>query len=497
MLHLRKSILALKLIAGSFLFSQCGIVGINYNKPKVYVPDGWTRSLAQDLNGSNPSIEHWWKKFNDKNLNVLVSRVKHHNKDLKIAAQSISIARLQRGVASSQFKPGVDASAGATRSQSSEFATGANINPSNLYNSAVDASWEADVFGGLKRNLEFAQRNQEAATESYRDLLVSLYAETVINYIDYRTLQQRISVANDQIVSQQETIRIAKDLLDAGLTSKIDMLQAQTDLNTTKAQLPQFKAQLIQVRNRLAVLTGGYPDSVVKLLSRSTHIPSPTRLGSIGLPAGLLRARPDVRKAERELAAQTAKIGVAEAELYPKFRLFGQFSLQSKKLPKLVDSRSVAYAFGPSFEWKIFSAGRLRKNIKIEEARTEQNLLSYEKTVLAAVEEVENSMAGIEYERDRLRELEKALSSSEEATTLVKDNYKEGLADFQRVLDAERSKFSLKDQLSVSRGEIAKNYVKLYKSLGGGTTVSDIWIDAPRAQAKGKLKDRNRNNAKN
>lgn len=494
---LSRALKGISIIIGCVLVTHCGIVGVDYKRSNIPTPDGWTRAIAQDFNGSSPQIDQWWRSFNDSSLNRLIAKVKLHNKDLKIAAQSISIARLQRGVSDAQLLPIANVSAGASRSQNSEFATGFNVGGSTLYNSAVDASWEADVFGGLRRGVEAAKRNEEAVFESYRDLLVTLYAEAALNYIDYRTLESRIAVANERMNSQQQTLNLTKELLDAGLNSKIDLLQAEADLNTTKAQIPQFRSQLIQTRNRLAVLTGQYPQSLVKLLSRSKSIPSPRSLRSIGLPADLIRARPDVRRAERELAAQTAKIGIAEADLFPKFRLLGQFSLQSKKLGKLVDGRSTAYSFGPSFEWQIFTAGRIRMQIKIEEARTEQSMLNYERIVLVAVEEVENSMAGVAYERDRYSDLNKAYNSSSEATNLVKDNYKEGLIDFQRVLDSERTKFSLKDNLSVSKGEIAKNYVRLYKALGGGTKVSPVYIDTPRTRAVGKLKDRKKKNVKN
>ncbi len=494
---LSKAMKGFSMVLGCVLMTQCGMIGVNYKRPQVPTPDGWTRAIAKDFNAGEPQIDQWWKSFNDSSLNSLLTRVKVHNKDFKIAAQSISIARLQRGVSDAQLLPTVNASAGASRSQSSEFVSGVNVGGSALYNSRLDISWEADVFSGLRRDVEVARRSEEAVFESYRDLLVTLYAEAALNYIDYRTLESRIMVANERLNSQQKTVDLTKELLDAGLKPKIDLLQAEADLNTTRAQIPQLKAQLLQTRNRLAVLTGQYPQSVVKLLSNSKSIPSPRSMKSIGLPANLLRARPDVRRAERELAAQTAKIGVAEAELYPKFRLFGQFALQSKQLGKLVDGRSPAYSFGPSLEWRIFSAGSIRKQIKIEEARTEQSLLNYERTVLTAVEEVENSMVGVAYERDRYSDLSQAYVSSSEATNLVKDNYKEGLIDFQRVLDSERAKYSLKDQISVSKGEIAKNYVRLYKALGGGTKVGEIYIETPRTRAIGNLKYRNKKNDEN
>ncbi len=195
---------------------------------------------------------------------------------------------------------------------------------------------------------------------------------------------------------------------------------------------------------------------------------------SAGLPADLLRARPDIRKAERELAAQTARVGVAAADLYPRFTLLGDFNLQAVNSGNLFDSASRAYSFGPAFQWQIFSAGRIRNNIRVEESRVAQALAQYESSILVAVEEVETSMAGILYERDRISNLQRAVSASTETVSLVKDNYRNGLVSFQNVLDAERTKFSAEDQETSSRGQIARNYIILYKALGGGTATELI-----------------------
>ena len=264
----------------------------------------------------------------------------------------------------------------------------------------------------------------------------------------------------------------------------MDLLQAQTELKNATSVSPQLKAQLIKTQNALAVLCGCYAKDLDSLLSSPRSIPSPNRLKSLPLPAQLVRSRPDIRKAERELAAQTARIGIAEAELYPKLKLTGDFSLESKKRSNILDSASFSYSFGPQFEWNLFRGGSLRKAIREEEAATEQALLFYEKSVLNAVAEVESSMSGISLERDRYGQLRQALSHSKEALDLVKENYKEGLTDFERVIDSERAQFETEDRVVLSKGEIAKFYVSLYKSLGGGVSYEPIQVDQPRTLAK-------------
>ena len=348
-----------------------------------------------------------------------------------------------------------------------------------------DAGWEIDVFGGIRRNIEAADATIEASVESYRDVLITLYAETALNYIEYRTLQERIKLANANISAQEQTVKLTDTRLDLGLVPKIDVTQATTNLETTRSIVPQLQAQLAFAKNRIATLTGGYPASVEKLLSRYRPIPVPRRGYSAGLPADLLRSRPDVRQAERELAAQTARIGVAEADLYPRFSLFGNLSLQSVNSSDFFDSASRAYSFGPSFSWQIFSAGRIRSFIKAEESRTEQALANYESTVLVAVEEVETSMVAVAQSWNRREILGRAVEAAQESVELVKSNYEDGLVDFQRVLDSERTKFSTEDDEAISRGQVARDYVTLYKALGGGSEVEVIPMD----QGKGIPRD--------
>jgi len=459
--------------------SSCRSVGPDYSGVRGGVPDAWSRAALYDL-GGNSSLTGWWKGFNDPSLNTLMDRARTANPNLQGALARIAEARAQRGIAVSQGLPQADALATYTRTRRSEtLGDPVFDNPSSLYSAGFDAGWEIDLFGGVRRGVEAAGANLEAREEDYRDALVTLFAEVALNYVDYRTLEERIAVANRNIAAQRNSVDLTKGRLDAGLVPKIDVTQASTNIALSEAAVPTLRAQLAASKNRLASLTGGFPASVEGVLARSRGIPVPSPGYSAGLPADLLRARPDIRSAERDLAAQTARIGVAEADLYPRLTLFGDFQLQSASSGDVFDSASRAYSFGPSFRWAIFSAGQIRNSIAAEESRAYQALAAYESTVLKAVEEVETSMALIVHERERLADLGSAVNFSRETVSLIKDNYQNGLVSFQNVLDAERTKFDAEDTETFSRGEIARNYISLYKALGGGTECEYIPCTGP------------------
>ena len=463
-------LVALGLAVSALILSACRtVVGPDYVGPNPNVPDAWSRAARHDLEGG-PSLTGWWKGFNDPALNTLIERARESNPTLRAALAGIAEARAQRGIARSQGLPQADVDAAYTRRRSSETLGGPiPDNPSSLYSTGFDAGWEIDLFGGIRRSVESTEAKVQAREEDYRDALVTLFAEVALNYVDYRTLEERIAVANRNIASQRDSVKLTQGRLDAGLVPKIDVTQAQTNLSLSEASVPLLRAQLDASKNRLAALTGGFPDSVEGVLSRSRGIPVPSAGYAAGLPADLLRARPDVRRAERELAAQTARIGVAESELYPRLTLFGDFHLQSISSGDVFDSASRSYAFGPSFRWAIFSAGRIRNQVAAEESRALAALAAYESTVLGAVEEVETSLSAILNERDRLSDLNQAVASSRETVSLIKDNYENGLVSFQNVLDAERTKFGAEDTETFSRGQVSRFYIRLYKALGGGT----------------------------
>lgn len=472
--------------AGVFLFPGCVLVGVDYETPSAGTPDAWTVAIAGHTHARQGGLVEWWTGFEDPVLDNLIARTRSANPDLKLAAQRIAEARALRGVARSQMLPTLAGETSYARNRSSEtLFVPPPANPSDLYATGFDAGWEIDIFGGLRRSVEAADATIEASIEDYRDLLVTLFAETALNYIEYRTIEERIRLVSANAEAQSDSVDLAETRLEAGLVPRIDVTQAETNLQTTRSALPLLRTQLAAARNRLATLTASDPSAIEGVVRRSRGVPVPRKGFSAGLPCDLLRARPDVRRAERNLAAQTAQIGVAEADLYPRFTLFGSFSLQSVNGGDLFDGNSIGYSFGPSIRWQIFSSGRIRNLIRAEEARTEQALAAYEKSVLLAVEEVETAMASVANGWDRVAILHRAVGAARETVDLVKGNYREGLIDFQRVLDAERAKFSTEDELAAARGEIAKNYVTLYKALGGGTEVEVIPIPPTTVQARG------------
>ncbi len=461
--------------------SACAPVGPNYASPGIPVPDAWNASLQAGLDKSTPQIQGWWRGFNDSKLNKLIALAETQNRDVAIAAERVEEARAMRGIARGGLAPFVGAGGRVSRERSSEALPFAKPNPTNFYDSHIDAGWEMDFVGGLRRAVEASSASLEAIEEYYHDTMVIIYAEVASSYVEYRTIQRRISIAKSNISKQAESVKITSGRKEAGLAPQIDVSQAESNLATSRALIPQLQTQLAATTNRLAVLLGRYPGSVVSLLGSSDDIPNPKRSVSVGIPADLIRARPDVRAAERQLAAQTAQIGVAKAELYPKFSLSGTFALQSIDSGDFLSSQARAYSLGPGFQWRIFEGGRIRELVRVEESRTRQALATYEKTVLQAVAEVETALSSIRYESARSNHLDKAVEWSEETVTLITKNYTEGLVDFQNVLDAQRTIFANQDAAAASEGQYAINHIALYRALGGGTRMQSAkaGIDKP------------------
>lgn len=456
-------------VTGLFLTS-CFKVGIDYTSPSLKAPDAWSQSVVRDLKGGKGSIEDWWKKFNDPTLNRLIADAREANPNLEVAYDQIIEARARRGVAYSQLFPDAVARADYSRTRASEsLFFPPPTNPSNLFAVGFDSGWEVDVFGGTRRAVESAQASVEASVEAYRDVLVSLEAEVALNYVGVRTLLKRIQLANENIERQRDSHKLTQDRFNAGLVPEIDVTQAETNLYNTEAAVPVLEIQLTEAKNRLSSLLGGYPGSLNKQLGAATNIPVPSRRLGLGLPTNLLRSRPDVRQAERELAAQTARVGVATADLYPRFMLLGNLNLQSIDSGDLFNSTSRAFGIAPSVHWQIFSAGRIRNNIRIEKSRVRQAYEVYENSLLLAVEETENSLVSINKERARFGKLMQSVKSTEKTVKLVKDNYANGLVDFQNVLDAERTLVTVQDNAALSEGLVSGNYIRLFKALGGGT----------------------------
>lgn len=450
------------------LLTGCVSVGPDYEAPEPDLPDQWHASVMRDFKSGEPAMEAWWKVFGDEVLEDLIAHASTNNLSLKVAVARIDQAAALRGVSASQYFPDIVAGASASAVQTTKAGTpqGADRR-GELYEAGLTMAWELDLWGRIRRSVESADASLQATVENHRDLLVLLYADIAASYIDVRTLQERIGIAETNLEAQAGTLGLTTNRFNAGLVPKLDVSQAELNRARTESSIPQLRQALVQAINRLGVLTGEMPYALQEKLGEARPIPSASGDVTVGIPAELLRQRPDLRRAERELAAQHALIGATKAELYPTLALPGALTFQSGD-SGVFDSGNSAYSLGPQVRWNIFSGGRIRNRVKAERAATQAALHAYEQTLLLALEEVEGAMAAYANEKDRMQSLEQAEVSAAKSVELVTELYTSGLTDFQNVLNMEQALLQQQDQLAVSRGLISANLVAVYKALGGG-----------------------------
>jgi NodT family efflux transporter outer membrane factor (OMF) lipoprotein len=456
-------------------------VGPDYRRPDTPVPAMWSEARYDGIDTRPADLARWWEEFNDPALTQLVLRAAGSNLDLRLAEGRIREARALRRVAESGAWPSVDVSGTYSRSRTSEnaiapssqgsgdspFFRGSN-NGQDLFRSGFDSSWEIDVFGGVRRSVESADATVEASIEDRRDILVTLLGDIARNYIDLRGFQRRLAVAQNNLTAQQESLEITRVRFQAGLANYLQVSQAEAQVNTTAAEIPALEALSKQAAHRLDVLLGIQPGVLSAELSTDAPIPALPPQAHVGLPSELLRRRPDIRRAERQLAAANAEVGVATADLYPKFSLSGVFGVTSISASDWFSAPSRFWSIGPTIRWPVFDAGRIRANIEVRNARQEQALTQYEKTVLTAFEDVENALVSYAKEQVRYRSLMDAVVANRRALALADELYKNGLVDFLNVLDSQRSLYAAEDDLTRSEATMATNLVALYKALGGG-----------------------------
>jgi len=457
------------------LFQGCA-VGPNFQPPKTTPPAQWSAPQAGGETNLEPSLDSWWKSFNDPQLDSLVERAVRTNQDLRIAEARVREARAFYRIASSQLWPTVDAGGSYARENQSKNQPilGSLPMPSgipyenNVYQAGFDASWEIDVFGGNRRAVEAGKAEAAAAEFGRRNVLVTLLGEVARNYVELRGCQRRLEIATNNLATQQEALALAQNRFNNGLTSDLDVQQAATILANTRAAIPMLETGIQDYIHRLGVLLGHPPEALLAELSAPAPIPSAPPIVPAGLPSDLLRRRPDIQQAERQLAASTARIGVATADLFPKFSLTGVAGYESTSASDWFSGGSKFWSIGPTVQWRIFDAGRIRANIRVQDARQEQALAAYEKTVLLSFEDVENSLVAYAKEQIRRRSLEDAVASSQDSLHLANQLYGNGLASFINVLDAERSLYQAQDALVQSDKAVTQNLISLYKALGGG-----------------------------
>jgi NodT family efflux transporter outer membrane factor (OMF) lipoprotein len=457
------------------LFQGCA-VGPNYQQPKTTAPAQWSAPMAGGETNLVPSLAGWWKGFNDPQLDSLIERAVKANHDLQIAGARVREARAQYRIASSQLWPAVDAGGSYARQNQSKNQPIIGSLPvppgtpfeNNVYQAGFDASWEIDVFGGTRREVQAGKAEVAAAEFGRRNVLVTLLGEVARNYVETRGLQRRLEIANKNLKTQEEALAITENRCKNGLTSDLDVQQAATLLANTRAAIPTLESGIQGYIHRLGVLLGQPPEALLAELSAPAPIPAAPPVVPAGLPSDLLRRRPDIQQAERQLAAATARIGVATADLFPKFYLTGLAGFQSTSASDWFTGDSKFWSVGPTAQWRIFDAGRIRANIRVQNARQEQALAAYEKTVLMSFEDVENSLVAYAKEQIRRRSLEDAVKSSQDSLRLASQLYSNGLASFINVLDAERSLYLAEDALVQSDRAVTQNLISLYKALGGG-----------------------------
>jgi outer membrane protein, multidrug efflux system len=457
------------LLVLALMLAGCGAVGPDYVRPDPPPFDTWHAAIESGLVPAPPNpleLARWWVQFGDPTLSSLIQRAVAGNLSLQAAQGRVREARARRGIISADFYPVLDASASAVRRRAGE-----NIGAgrrTELYAAGFDSAWELDVFGGVRRSVEAADADIDASEEDLGHVLVTLLAETALNYIDVRTLQTRLDVAQANARAQEETYELTLSRYEAGLTDELAVQSARYTLAGTRAQIPALRTTLDGAMNRLAVLLGVQPGTLQAELQTPARIPVPPVEVAVGVPADTIRNRADVRRAERQLAAQTARIGVATADLYPRFRLLGSLGYDAFSVDDLFRSENLGWSFGPRISWRLFSGGAVRRNIEVQSARQEQALTQYETTVLAALEEAENALTAYVGEQQRRDALVTATEAANQAYQLARDQYQAGLVDFNDVLITQRSLLSFEDQLAQSTGSVTANMVRIYKSLGGG-----------------------------
>jgi NodT family efflux transporter outer membrane factor (OMF) lipoprotein len=441
-----------------------------HRQPEVQIPPQWSAPAAKAVQPPDA----WWKEFGDETLDSLIQRAVAANPDLAIARARVREARAERDIAAGARLPEVDANAGFSRSQvSGNTAQGAAVgtSPRNLYTAGFDATWEVDLFGSNRAAAAAAQAGLEAAEEGRRDTLVTLLGEVARNYVDVRGFQREVTLTRENVEAQQRTLDLTRARFQAGLATQLDVSRAETQVSITAAQIPSLQAQTSAAIHRLSVLLGEPPASLEPELGADAPVPVAQRAIadlSAGLPSDLLRRRPDVRRAERELAQAAALTDEATADLYPKITLGASIGTAAMQAGDLGASASRTWSVGGSLFAPIFQGDRLRAAVRASDARQDAAVEGYRRTVLGALSEVEDALVAVSRERERHQSLADALASSRRALDLANDLQLRGLVDFFEVLDAQRSKLVAEISLARSETELTSQTVALYKALGGG-----------------------------
>jgi len=466
----------LSLILAGTAFSGCGSLSWAASSPAILPAQFHSQAAGAS---ADPAVEQWWRSFHDPELDSLIERAIRANLDLKIAASRLPEARAARGVARAGLEPSVEMSESQQRvrggltqgifrpnagSQSSLLAPF----ETNIFQQGFDASWEIDFFGGKRHALEAATADVAATEEARRDTLVSLLAEVARNYGELRGAQRRLEIAVRNIDQQADTLHLTKVRAEAGLGTELDVERQVSQLSATKAIVPALESGRQMSIHRLSVLLGEEPGTLAGELTEAKPLPATPPVVPVGLSSDLLERRPDVRRASAEIAAASARVGVARSDFFPKITLTGSAGRQGTSYSGLTLGAGNFFAVGPAIKLPIFTGGRLRANMEASKQRLSQARLAYQSAVLRSLEDAENALTAYGREQERREHLQASAQASQQATELANELYTRGLADFLSVLDAQRQQLAIEDDLAQSDTAVVTNLVALYKALGGG-----------------------------
>ncbi len=447
-------------------------VGPHYTVPHIDTPEQWVGSGAPVCPAAPADIARlarWWDAFGDATLQSLIERALMANLDIQRARARIQEARATKGVVASGLWPSAELKGAYTRYRSPANAPGRVIaTTANLFQTGLDAVWELDLFGGRRRSIEAAEADIEVAIEDARDVMVTLAAEVALNYIDLRSAQEQLRIATRTLKAHQHAADLTRMRCGAGLVSAMDVARAEALVATTASDIPAFEATARQSIYSISVLLGLEPAALDKELSEPSSIPTAPPHVPMVLPSELLERRPDVRRALASFHGATARIGIAKADLFPKFNLVGSGGFQGAALRDWLSWQHRTWSVGPAIDWQIFTAGKVRSAVKAYESAQEQSLLQYKKTVLQAFREIEDALAAYAGEQARNKALSEAVAAHRKTVDLAVQLYTEGMTEFLNVLDAQRSLYASEEALAQSTRNLSRNVVALYKALGGG-----------------------------
>jgi NodT family efflux transporter outer membrane factor (OMF) lipoprotein len=477
------------LVAAIILTTGCTMVGPDFVKPEAPVAAEWMESRDPDIKTETSDYRQWWKVFNDPVLSNLVETAYRQNLSLQISGLRILQARAQLGVVVGNLYPQrQQGRGGAGYSSISENAPNTLNADDSYWQSSVgfDAAWELDIWGKYRRAVESGVANLQASIANYDDALVSLTAEVARIYFLLRTFEERLEIAQQNVNIQERSLQIAEVRFKAGAVTELDVAQARSLLANTQALVPRFEGGIRQAKNVLAILLGKLPGEIDHMIGGPRLIPSAPPEVVVDIPAELMRRRPDIQLAEHQIATQTPLIGVSKAELFPAFQLAGSIGLATStsrntkaggpggsNFSDLFDSNSIEFFGGPSFSWNLFNYGRIKNRVRAEDALLQQLIVNYEDVVLRAHREVEDAMVGFLRKQQEAAFLLDSVKASQRSVELSMLQYREGMTDYQRVLDTQRSLADQQDLWTATRGDVILNLVSLYKALGGGWLIRE------------------------